>query len=96
MAKWEEEQPEAVAALLRDFERPVACLDVQEAAAQGKHWEAKCLRTTSRLERLNRTLRRMVRQVVLFQGKVGLDARVYLSLMQAGERRIAREPNGRR
>jgi len=90
VAKWQEEEPEAVATLLRDFERTIAYVDVQEAVAKrGKPWEARYLRTTSRLERLNRTLRRMVRQVVLFHGEAGLDARVYLTLMQAGELRIA-------
>jgi transposase-like protein len=91
VTKWQEEEPEAVATLQRDFERTIAYLDVQEAAAkQGMSWEAKYLRTTSRLERLNRTLRRMVRQVVLFHGEAGLDARVYLVLMQAGELQIGR------
>jgi len=91
VAKWGADEPEAVATLLRDFERTIAYLDVQEVAAQrGKPWAAKYLRTTSRLERLNRTLRQMVRQVVLFHGEAGLDARVYLILMQAGELQIAR------
>jgi len=86
VAKWQEAEPAAVATLLRDFERTIAYLDVQEAAEQhGEHWEARYLRTTSRLERLNRRLRRMVRQVVLFHAQDGLDARVYLILMQAGE-----------
>jgi hypothetical protein len=81
----------AVATLLRDFERTIADLDVQEAVAkQGNNWNAKYLRTTSRLERLNRTLRRMVRQVVPFHAEAGLDARVYLTLMQAGELHMAR------
>lgn len=91
VAKWQEEEPEAVATLLRDFERTIAYLDVQEAAARrGEIWDAKYLRTTSRLERLNRTLRRMVRQVVVFHAEAGLDVRVYLTLMQAGAIRIAR------
>jgi transposase-like protein len=86
VAQWQDEEPKAVATLLRDFERTIAYLDVQEAAAiHGKTWEAKYLRTTSRLERLNRRLRRMVRQVVLFHAEAGLDARVYLTLMQAGD-----------
>lgn len=90
VATWQEEEPEAVATLLREFERTIAYVDVQETVAKrGKPWEAKYLRTTSRLERLNRTLRRMVRQVVLFHGEAGLDARVYLTLMQAGKLRIA-------
>ena len=90
MAKWQEEEPEAVATFPRDFARTIAYLAVQEAAAtRGEIWDAKYLRTTSRLERLNRTLRRMVRQVVVFHAEDGLDMRVYLTLMQAGEIRIA-------
>lgn len=91
VAKWQEEEPEAVATLLRDFERTIAYLTVHEAAAaRGERWEAHHLRTTSRLERLNRTVRRMVRQIVLFHSEAGLDARVFLVLMQAGEIQIGR------
>ncbi|HZW34343.1 MAG TPA: hypothetical protein VFF52_26710 [Isosphaeraceae bacterium] len=91
MAQGREEEPEAVAPRLRDFERTIAYREDQEAMAkQGTHGAAKYLRTTRRLERLNRTLRGMVRQGVLVPGEVGLDARVYRVLMQAGEIRIAR------
>jgi len=90
VATWQEEESEAVATLLRDFEGTIAFLEVQEAAAErGELWGAQHLRTTSRLERLNRTVRRMVRQVVLFHGEAGLDARVYLTLMQARAMPIA-------
>ena len=91
VATWQEEEPEAVATLLRDFEQTIAYLEVQEAAAtRDAIWDARYVRTTSRLERLNRTLRRMVRQVVIFHNEAGLDVRVYLTLMHAGEIRIAR------
>jgi len=62
VAKLQDAEPEVVATLRRDFELTITYLDVQAASAeQEKHWEAKYLRTTSRLERLNRRLRRMVR-----------------------------------
>ncbi|MDO8673753.1 MAG: transposase [Dehalococcoidia bacterium] len=86
VAKWQETEPEAVATLLRDFEKTIEYLEVLAAArARGEAWEVRYLRTTSALERLNRTLRRMVRQVVLFHCDAGLEVRVYLILMQAGE-----------
>jgi putative transposase len=86
VAKWQEEEPEAVATLLRNFEKTIAYLEVMaEAAARGEQWEVRYLRTTSALERLNRRLRQMVRNVVLFHSDLGLEARVYLILLQAGE-----------
>jgi transposase-like protein len=86
VARWQESEPKAVATLLRDFEQTIVYLEaVAAAASRGERWDAKYLRTTSRLERLNRTLRRMVRQVVVFHSNSGLDARVYLTLLQAGE-----------
>jgi transposase-like protein len=86
VAKWQEKEPEAVATLLRDFEKTIVYLEVLDAArARGETWAVHYLRTTSALERLNRSLRRMVRQVVLFHSDAGLQSRVYLVLMQAGE-----------
>jgi transposase-like protein len=94
VAKWQESEPEAVATFLRDFEQTTAYLEVQEeAATRGANWDARYLRTTSRLERLNRSLRRMIRQVVVFHSDAGLDVRVYLTLMQAGHIRIPRGAN---
>ena len=85
MAKWQQSEPEAVATLLRDFDQTVVYLEVQATAAeQAEHWDARYLRTTSLLERLNRTLREMTDRVVLLHSPDGLDARVYLRLLQAG------------
>ncbi|MBI3978719.1 MAG: hypothetical protein HY331_11100, partial [Chloroflexi bacterium] len=76
---------EAVATLLRDFEKTIVYLEVLEEAAQrGEVWDRKYLRTASALERLNRRLRQMVRQVVLFHSTAGLEARVYLVLLEVG------------
>ena len=86
MAKWQEKEPEAVATLMRDFDQTVVYLDVQAAAeSRGEHWGVRYLRTTGALERLNRTLRQMLRQVILFHSDSGLDVRVYLMLPKAGE-----------
>jgi len=86
VAKWQADEPEAVATLLRDFDKTTVYVEVAaEAAARGERWDVRYLRTTSALERLNRSLRRMVRQVVLFHSDLGLEVRVYLILLEAGE-----------
>jgi transposase-like protein len=86
VAKWREQEPEAVATLLRDFEQTIVYVQVQAAAESwGEHWDVRYLRTTSALERLNRRLRQMMRQVILLHSDRGLDVRVYLVLLQAGE-----------
>ena len=91
VAKWQSEEPEAVATLLRNFDKTIAYLDVvAEAAAQGERWEVRYLRTTSALERLNRSLREMMRNLALFHSDLGLEARVYLVLLKAGEMLISR------
>lgn len=91
VAKWQESESEAVATLLRDFDQTLVYLEVQAAAAErGEDWDARYLRTTSLLERLNRTLREMTDRVVLLHSPDGLDARAYLLLLQAGGILIAR------
>ena len=86
VAKWQESEPEAEATLLRDFDQTLVYLEVQAAAAlRGECWEARYLRTTSGLERLNRRLREMMRRVVLLHSSAGLEVRVYLTLLRAGE-----------
>lgn len=92
--RWQEAEPDAVATLLRDFEKTIVYLDVlAEAKARGEPWDVRHLRTTSALERLNRSLRRMVRQVVLFHSDSGLEVRVYLILLQAGEMLLSQRDN---
>ncbi len=86
VAKWRESEPEAVATLLRDFEQTLVYLEVQGAAAsRAERWDVRYLRTTSALERLNRRLREMVRRVILLHSAAGLEVRVYLTLLRAGE-----------
>ncbi|MBI4493194.1 MAG: hypothetical protein HY690_10430 [Chloroflexi bacterium] len=53
----------------------------------------RSLRTTSALERLDRRLRQMVRQVVLFDAAPGLEVRVYLLLVEASELLIPKGDN---
>ncbi|MBI2941270.1 MAG: hypothetical protein HYY04_12620, partial [Chloroflexi bacterium] len=78
-------ESEAVATLLRDFDQTLVSLEVHAAAAkQGDDGDVRYLRTTSLLERLNRTLREMADRVVLLHSEDGLDARVDLLLLQAG------------
>lgn len=90
VAKWQAKEPEAVATMLRDFDKTIVYLEVlADARARGEPWEARYLRTTSALERLNRSLRRMVRQVVLFHSDAGMEVRVYLILLEAGEMLIS-------
>jgi transposase-like protein len=94
VAKWRDEEPEAVETLLRDFDKTIVYLEVAaEAGARGKHWDVRYLRTTSALERLNRTLRRMVRQVVLSHSDHGLEVRVYLVLVEAGQMLFSQRHN---
>lgn len=94
VAKWQEVEPEAVASLLRDFDKTIVYLDLlAEAKARGETWDARYLRTTSALERLNRSLRQMVRQLVLFHSNSGLEVRIYLILLRAGEMLIAQPDN---
>ena len=91
VAKWQAEEPEAASTLLRDFDKTTAYVEVaSEAATRGAPWDVRYLRTTSALERLNRSLRRMVRSVVLFHSDLGLEVRIYLILLEAGEMLIAR------
>jgi len=64
-------QPEAVATLERDFELTVTCYALEE---EFPHWERKYLRTTSRLERFNRTIRRRIRAANAYHSDRGVEA----------------------
>jgi len=86
VAKWEGKEPEAVACLRNGFEATVVFYDVQAAAAaRGEHWEARHLRTTSGLERANRSIRAKLRASTIFQTPEGLRANVYLALGARGK-----------
>jgi hypothetical protein len=66
-------QPEAVATLRRDFRKTVTYYELEK---QFPTWERKHLRTTSRLERFNRRLRRRIRAANAYHSKIGLRAMI--------------------
>lgn len=79
-AKWQEKEPEAVAKLRHEFDATVVYLEVQEdARKQGQEWDRRYLRTTSSLERTNRTIRSKARKAGVFQSSDGLRANCYLA-----------------
>ncbi len=64
-------QPKAVAALRRNFRQTIAYYIV---LARFPHWQTRHLRTTSRLERFNRSLRRRLRSASAFHSDDGIIA----------------------
>lgn len=62
-------QPEAVATLRRDFRATVTYYALED---EFPTWERRHLRTTSRLESFNRTLRRGTRAANAYHSKAGL------------------------
>lgn len=66
-------QPEAVATLRRDFRATVAYFLLQE---QHPTWHRSYLRTTSRLERFNRGLRRRIRSANAYHSDAGVLAMI--------------------
>lgn len=90
--KWGEKQPKAVESLRRDFEASVRYYELQaEAKARGENWPVCYLRSTSALERENRTLRQKRRQVGVYQSARGLEASTYLVKERAEHHRERRE-----
>lgn len=72
---WTESQPKMVATAQRDFEDTTAFYDVLDAARKrGESWAPTLLRTTSLLERTNRTYRRRLRLAVAIHSLTGLEA----------------------
>jgi len=66
-------QPEAVATLRRDFRLTVTYYALEQ---EFPTWERRHLRTTSRLERFNRRLRRRTRPANAYHSTVGLTAMI--------------------
>ena len=66
-------QPEAVATLRRDFRLTVTYYALEQ---EFPTWERRHLRTTSRLERFNRRLRRRTRPANAYHSMVGLTAMI--------------------
>jgi hypothetical protein len=66
-------QPEAVATLRRDFRFTVTYYALEQDFPD---WERKHLRTTSRLERVNRRLRRRLRAANAYHSETGVNAMI--------------------
>jgi len=70
---YRQEQPEAVATLRRDFRATVTYYALEQ---EFPTWERRHLRTTSRLERFNRRLRRRARPANAYHSMIGLAAMI--------------------
>ncbi|MDH7561731.1 MAG: transposase, partial [bacterium] len=66
-------QPEAVATLRRDFRSTVTYYRLEQ---EFPHWQRRHLRTTSRLERFHRRLRRRVRAANAYHSETGVLAMI--------------------
>ena len=74
-AEWENQQPQAVATLRRDFEATLTFYQLQkQVPRQGAHWPAHRLRTTSLQKRTFRAFRRRFQWAVLFHSSSRLSA----------------------
>jgi transposase-like protein len=69
--QYRDTQPAAVATLRRDFRATVAYYQIQQ---RHPNWHRRHLRTTSRLERFNRTLRRHIRTAGAYHSDAGILA----------------------
>jgi hypothetical protein len=84
-ARWQATEPAVVAALARLLPLTLAYLEARARGREwGQDWPVAALRTTSPLERLNRSLRQKARQVGTFQSPAGLAAGVVLVLLRHG------------
>lgn len=86
-ATWRAQEPEAVATLERSFGATLGYLDALAwARERGEAWQARFLRATSLLERLNRAIRQKARQAGAFHSDHGLAAA--FALVVAHRRRL--------
>jgi transposase-like protein len=82
---WAEREPAAVATLERAFPATLAYLAALERGRErGEVWQARYLRTTSALERVNRAIRQKARQVGAFKAEAGLTAALGLVFAHRG------------
>ena len=80
--QWAEREPKVVATLQAVWPHTLAYLAALERGRErGESWEARYLRTTSALERVNRALRQKARQVGVFHAERGLLAALALVLV---------------
>lgn len=73
--QWQGRAPDAVATLTRDFEATVVFYQLETIT---REW----IRTTSLLERANRTFRTKFRQAVTFGSHMGAEVAVYLQVLR--------------
>jgi hypothetical protein len=91
-AKWQDEEPVAVATLARGFSKTITYLSVMaRARTRGESWRIECVRATSALERVQRHFRQKARQVVVFHSDQGVKAATQLVI---AHRRLALAPSG--
>jgi len=70
---WQEREPKAVANFFTDFDKTLAYLRVDFPASLGS-----LIRTTNRLERFHKEMRRKQRDIGMFQSEAGCEAIWYL------------------
>jgi len=70
---WQEREPKAVANLFTDFDKTLAYLRVDFPESLGV-----LIRTTNRLERFHKEMRRKQRDIGMFQSEAGCEAIWYL------------------
>ena len=88
---WQAREPDAVACLERSVGATLAYLDALAwARERGDAWQARFLRATSLLERLNRTIRQKARQAGAFHSDQGLAAA--FALVATHRRRLPDQP----
>lgn len=89
---WGDREPDAVAALDRLFPKTLAYLDALAHARERQEvWQPRCLRATSILERLNRSIRQKARQAGAFHSDQGLAAAFALVVIH--RRRLPDQPD---
>lgn len=92
--RWASSQPQVVETMRRDFEDTLTYYDVLAwAKEQGELWPVTWLRTTSPLERVNRSYRRKLRQMVIAHSEIGLRAILYQATIRI-EHGQAGDPHG--
>lgn len=81
--KWQEKEEKAVQTLERDFELTLTCYTVrEEARAAGHDWPLSRLRTTSVLERGQRSLQCKCRQAGAYRSDAGQTGAFWLVIRQ--------------
>jgi transposase-like protein len=91
--QWASSQPQAVETLQRDFEATMSFYEVLAwAKAEGQKWPATWLRTTSPLERINRSYRRKFRSMVIAHSQQGLQAVLYLMTIRIAQAKSPFDP----